>query len=99
MITVEESKVMWQLEKASLENKELSEPMQHLYSTVDDLIERGVITYDQFVKDIAEVIKASADKETGLCKDTESFNSAIERLILKYGKEENIEENGTTAEI
>lgn len=73
--------------------------MQHLYSTVDDLIERGVITYDQFVKDIAEVIKASADKETGLCKDTETFNSAIERLILKYGKEENIEENETTTEI
>lgn len=99
MMTVEESKVMWQLEKASLENKELSESMQHLYSTVDDLIERGVITYDQFVKDIAEVIKASANKETDLRKDTESFNSAIERLILKYGKEENIEENGTTAEI
>lgn len=98
-MTVEESKVMWQLEKASLEGKELSEPIQHLYNTVDDLIERGVITYDQFVKDIAEVIKASADKETGLCKDAETFNSAIERLILEYGKEENIKEDGTTIEI
>lgn len=45
-MTVEESKVLWQLEKADLEGKKLSEPIQHLYDIVDDLIERGVITYD-----------------------------------------------------
>ena len=45
-MTIEESKVLWQLEKANLEGKKLSEPMKHLYNLVDDLIERGVITYD-----------------------------------------------------
>lgn len=41
----------------------------------------------------------SADKETGLCQNTDIFNKAIEQLILKYGKEENIEEDGTAVEI
>ena len=98
-MTTEESKVLWQLEKANLEGKKLSEPMKHLYNLVDDLIERGVITYDQFVKEIAEAINISVDKETGLRKDTDTFNSAIEQLILKYGKEENIEEDETAVEI
>ena len=98
-MTVEESKVLWQLEKANLEGKKLSQPIQHLYDIVDDLIERGVITYDQFVKEVAEAINMSADKETGLCQNTDIFNKAIEQLILKYGKEENIEEYGTAVEI
>lgn len=41
----------------------------------------------------------SADKETGLCQNTDIFNKAIEQLILKYGKEENIEEDETAVEI
>ena len=57
-MTIEESKVMWNLEVEN--NKPLygsfSKEMKRLYNKVDELINEGVITYEDFTNDVIDSI-------------------------------------------
>lgn len=57
-MTIEESKMMWKLEVEN--NKPLyssfSKEMKRLYNKVDELINEGVITYEDFTNDVIDSI-------------------------------------------
>ncbi len=55
-MTIEESKAMWELEKENTDYTKLSKEMKQLYDKVDELINAGVITYEEFTSDTIDAM-------------------------------------------
>lgn len=55
-MTIEESKIMWELEKRNTNTKFFSIEMKKLYERVDKLINSGIITYEDFTNDTLDEI-------------------------------------------
>lgn len=55
-MTIEESKIMWELEKRNTNTEFFSKEMKKLYDRVDKLINGGIITYEEFANDTLDEI-------------------------------------------
>lgn len=53
-MTIEESKIMWELEKQNTNFDFLTKEMKKLYNQIDKLISGGIITYEDFANDVLD---------------------------------------------
>lgn len=86
-MTVEESKIMWGIEKASTERNILSGNMAKLYSTVDKYISKGLLLYDEFVSDMikmATTIIEDCSKDRTDSGRLEQIDTLCSDLVKKY---------------
>lgn len=88
-MTIEESKMMWKLEVES--NKPLyssfSKEMKRLYNKVDELINEGVITYEDFTNDVIDSITTTIvdnGKNNAEPSRADQVNAMCDMLFKKY---------------
>lgn len=103
-MTIEESKTMWKLEMES--NKSLyssfSNEMKRLYSIVDELINRGIITYEDFTNDVIDGITTTivdSGKSGAEPSKADQVNALCNILIKKYEEYKETEHTGGDTEI
>lgn len=96
-MTIEESKMMWKLEVEN--NKPLyssfSKEMKRLYNKVDELINEGVITYEDFTNDVIDSI-------TTTIVDNGKSNaepSRADQVNAKYEEYKKVEHTGGDREV
>lgn len=63
-MTIEESKIMWEIEKSNTNFDLMSKPMKKMYDIVDKLINEGVMTYEDFTNDMIDEITNSIIENT-----------------------------------
>ena len=80
----EESQVMWKLELETAKNMELTPEHSQLIAVVTAKIEDYTLTYDEYVKDIADYLETASDDEL----PREVIKNMCNYLIRKYGGEE-----------
>lgn len=78
-MTVEESKIMWQLEKMNCEDRAhtMSKNMKKLVNATDKLITDGIITYEDFTNDMISLI-------TNINNDITKLDEAYLDLAKEY---------------
>lgn len=88
-MTIEESKMMWKLEVEN--NKPLyssfSKEMKRLYNKVDELINEGVITYEDFTNDVIDSITTTIvdnGKSNATPSRADQVNAMCDMLFKKY---------------
>lgn len=88
-MTIEESKMMWKLEVEN--NKPLyssfSKEMKRLYNKVDELINEGVITYEDFTNDVIDSITTTIvdnGKNNAEPSRADQVNAMCDMLFKKY---------------
>lgn len=80
----EESQALWKLELESAKNLQLTEEHAKLVELVTAKIEDYTLTYEEYVTDIADYLKASSDEE-----DPQTvIKNMCNYLINKYNGEE-----------
>lgn len=87
-MTIEESKVMWQLESSNIDASHFTKPMKKLYDKVGVLIEEGKLLYDEFTSDMIDamtdiIVQNGKDEATSMTR-TEQVNLICESLLGKY---------------
>jgi len=80
----EESQVMWKLELETAKNLELTPEHSQLISIVTAKIEDYTLTYDEYVKDIADYLETASDD----VDPKEVIKNMCNYLIQKYNGEE-----------
>lgn len=80
----EESQVMWKLELETAKNLELTPEHSQLISVVTAKIEDYTLTYDEYVKDIADYLETASDDS----EPKEVIKNMCNYLIQKYDGEE-----------
>lgn len=58
-MTIEESKIMWELEKTNTDTRFFSKEMKKFYKKVDELINSGIITYEDFTNDVLDELTSN----------------------------------------
>lgn len=102
-MTIEESKMMWKLEVES--NKPLyssfSKEMKRLYNKVDELINEGVITYEDFTNDVIDSITTIVDngKNNAEPSRADQVNAMCDMLFKKYEEYKKVEHTGGDREV
>ena len=93
-MTIEESKVMWNLEKENINFKLLTKEMKALYDKVDELINDGTITYEDFTNDMIDALTnniISNGQANAEPNRAEQINAICESLLNKYEEYHRIE--------
>lgn len=103
-MTIEESKMMWKLEVEN--NKPLygsfSEEMKRLYNKVDELINEGVITYEDFTNDVIDSITTTIvdnGKSNAEPSRADQVNAMCDMLFKKYEEYKKVEHTGGDREV
>lgn len=100
-MTIDESKVMWELEKQKKEEvkDKMTPKMLELFDTVSPLIESGKLLYDAYVEDVIDnitkiMIDTPESEDTSNEEENrkEAMNKLCDTLIEKYKNFENNEE-------
>ena len=101
---IEESKMMWKLEVES--NKPLyssfSKEMKRLYNKVDELINEGVITYEDFTNDVIDSITTTIvdnGKSNAEPSRADQVNAMCDMLFKKYEEYKKVEHTGGDREV
>ena len=103
-MTIEESKMMWKLEVEN--NKPLygsfSKEMKRLYNKVDELINEGVITYEDFTNDEIDSITTTIvdnGKSNAEPSRADQVNAMCDMLFKKYEEYKKVEHTGGDREV
>lgn len=103
-MTIEESKMMWKLEVEN--NKPLyssfSKEMKRLYNKVDELINEGVITYEDFTNDVIDSITTTIvdnGKNNAEPSKADQVNAMCDMLFKKYEEYKKVEHTGGDREV
>ena len=103
-MTIEESKMMWKLEVEN--NKPLygsfSKEMKRLYNKVDELINEGVITYEDFTNDVIDSITTTIvdnGKSNAKPSRVDQVNAMCDMLFKKYEEYKKVEHTGGDREV
>lgn len=103
-MTIEESKMMWKLEVEN--NKPLygsfSKEMKRLYNKVDELINEGVITYEDFTNDVIDSITTTIvdnGKSNTEPSRADQVNAMCDMLFKKYEEYKKVEHTGGDREV
>lgn len=103
-MTIEESKMMWKLEVEN--NKPLygsfSKEMKRLYNKVDELINKGVITYEDFTNDVIDSITTTIvdnGKSNAEPSRADQVNAMCDMLFKKYEEYKKVEHTGGDREV
>ena len=103
-MTIEESKMMWKLEVEN--NKPLyssfSKEMKCLYNKVDELINEGVITYEDFTNDVIDSITTTIvdnGKSNATPSRADQVNAMCDMLFKKYEEYKKVEHTGGDREV
>lgn len=103
-MTIEESKMMWKLEVEN--NKPLyssfSKEMKRLYNKVDELINEGVITYEDFTNDVIDSITTTIvdnGKSSAEPSRADQVNAMCGILFKKYEEYKKVEHTGGDREV
>lgn len=103
-MTIEESKMMWKLEVEN--NKPLygsfSKEMKRLYDKVDELINEGVITYEDFTNDVIDSITTTIvdnGKSNAEPSRADQVNAMCDMLFKKYEEYKKVEHTGGDREV
>lgn len=103
-MTIEESKMMWKLEVES--NRPLydsfSKEMKRLYNKVDELINEGVITYEDFTNDVIDSITTTIvdnGKSSAEPSRADQVNAMCDMLFKKYEEYKKVEHTGGDREV
>ena len=103
-MTIEESKMMWELEVES--NRPLydsfSKEMKRLYNKVDELINEGVITYEDFTNDVIDSITTTIvdnGKNNAEPSRADQVNAMCDMLFKKYEEYKKVEHTGGDREV
>lgn len=103
-MTIEESKMMWKLEVEN--NKPLygsfSKEMKRLYNKVDELINEGVITYEDFTNDVIDSITTTIvdnGKNNAEPSRADQVNAMCNMLFKKYEEYKKVEHTGGDREV
>lgn len=103
-MTIEESKMMWKLEVEN--NKPLygsfSKEMKRLYNKVDELINEGVITYEDFTNDVIDSITTTIvdnGKSNATPSRADQVNAMCDMLFKKYEEYKKVEHTGGDREV
>lgn len=103
-MTIEESKMMWKLEVEN--NKPLygsfSKEMKRLYNKVDELINEGVITYEDFTNDVIDSVTTTIvdnGKNNAEPSRADQINTMCDMLFKKYEEYEKVEHTGGDREV
>lgn len=103
-MTIEESKMMWKLEVES--NRPLydsfSKEMKRLYNKVDELINEGVITYEDFTNDVIDSITTTIvdnGKNNAEPSRADQVNAMCDMLFKKYEEYKKAEHTGGDREV
>lgn len=103
-MTIEESKMMWKLEVEN--NKPLygsfSNEMKRLYNKVDELINEGVITYEDFTNDVIDSITTTIvdnGKSNAEPSRADQVNAMCDMLFKKYEEYKKVEYTGGDREV
>lgn len=95
-MTIEESKMMWKLEVEN--NKPLygsfSKEMKRLYNKVDELINEGIITYEDFTNDVIDSITTTIvdnGKSNAEPSRADQVNAMCDMLFKKYEEYKKVE--------
>lgn len=103
-MTIEESKMMWKLEVES--NRPLydsfSKEMKRLYNKVDELINEGVITYEDFTNDAIDSITTTIvdnGKNNAEPSRADQVNAMCDMLFKKYEEYKKVEHTGGDREV
>lgn len=103
-MTIEESKMMWKLEVEN--NKPLygsfSKEMKRLYNKVDELINEGVITYEDFTNDVIDSITTTIidnGKSNTEPSRADQVNAMCDMLFKKYKEYKKVEHTGGDREV
>lgn len=103
-MTIEESKMMWKLEVEN--NKPLygsfSNEMKRLYNKVDELINEGVITYEDFTNDVIDSITTTIvdnGKNNAEPSRADQINTMCDMLFKKYEEYKKVEHTGGDREV
>lgn len=103
-MTIEESKMMWKLEVEN--NKPLygsfSKEMKRLYNKVDELINEGVITYEDFTNDVIDSITTTIvdnGKNNAEPSRADQVNAMCDMLFKKYEEYKKVEHIGGDREV
>lgn len=103
-MTIEESKMMWKLEVEN--NKPLygsfSKEMKRLYNKVDELINEGVITYEDFTNDVIDSITTTIvdnGKSNATPSRADQVDAMCNILFKKYEEYKKVEHTGGDREV
>mgnify|MGYP003610901421 FL=1 len=103
-MTIEESKMMWKLEVEN--NKPLyssfSKEMKRLYNKVDEVINEGVITYEDFTNDVIDSITTTIvdnGKSNATPSRADQINAMCNMLFKKYEEYKKVEHTGGDREV
>lgn len=103
-MTIEESKMMWKLEVEN--NKPLyssfSKEMKRLYNKVDELINEGVITYEDYTNDVIDSITTTIvdnGKNNAEPSRADQVNAMCDMLFKKYEEYKKVEHTGGDREV
>lgn len=103
-MTIEESKMMWKLEMEN--NKPLygsfSNEMKQLYNKVDELINEGIITYEDFTNDVIDSITTTIvdnGKSNATPSRADQINAMCNMLFKKYEEYKKVEHTGGDREV
>lgn len=103
-MTIEESKMMWKLEVEN--NKPLygsfSKEMKRLYNKIDELINEGVITYEDFTNDVIDSITTTIvdnGKNNAEPSRADQINTMCDMLFKKYEEYKKVEHTGGDREV
>lgn len=103
-MTIEESKMMWKLEVEN--NKPLygsfSKEMKRLYNKVDELINEGVITYEDFTNDVIDSITTTIvdnGKSNAEPSRADQVDAMCNMLFKKYEEYKKVEHTGGDREV
>lgn len=103
-MTIEESKMMWKLEVEN--NKPLygsfSKEMKRLYNKVDELINEGVITYEDFTNDVIDSITTTIvdnGKSNATPSRADQVDAMCNMLFKKYEEYKKVEHTGGDREV
>lgn len=103
-MTIEESKMMWKLEVEN--NKPLyssfSKEMKRLYNKVDELINEGIITYEDFTNDVIDSITTTIvdnGKNNAEPSRADQVNAMCDMLFKKYEEYKKVEHTGGDREV
>lgn len=103
-MTIEESKMMWKLEVES--NRPLydsfSKEMKRLYNKVDELINEGLITYEDFTNDVIDSITTTIvdnGKNNAEPSRADQVNAMCDMLFKKYEEYKKVEHTGGDREV
>lgn len=94
-MTIEESKMMWKLE---VEN---NKPLYSSFS-VDELINEGVITYEDFTNDVIDSITTTIvdnGKNNAEPSRADQVNAMCDMLFKKYEEYKKVEHTGGDREV